>query len=189
MNLQGLCDIQGQAEKCCLLRPILVEECNQDKTSSMKSCALSPPTYVTLNPQLFITPVQWQSKWKAVRTCTSNNILFFSSWPWKKLLPLTFIAICRQCMGINVLMLAQLVGYGSLHKKMRGKKVCVTKQGRGGQWLQQTSLIKNASLIRMRVSSECVEEMICIGIGEDYVEKWLCTVVIKGKVHLFFCFT
>jgi hypothetical protein len=34
-----------------------VEENTRDKTGSMKSCDLSPPTYVTLNPQLFITPV------------------------------------------------------------------------------------------------------------------------------------
>jgi hypothetical protein len=35
---------------------------------------ISPPPYITLNPQLSITPVQCQSKWKAVRTCSSNNV-------------------------------------------------------------------------------------------------------------------
>jgi len=35
---------------------------------------------------------------------------------------------------------------------------------------------------------ERIEEMICIEIGGDYVEKWLCTVVIKGEVRLFFLF-
>jgi hypothetical protein len=36
---------------------------------------------------------------------------------------------------------------------------------------------------------ECREEITGIEVGGDYVEKWLCTVVIKVKVYLFFCFT
>ena len=47
--------------------------------------------------------------------------------------------------GDNVLMQGQSdVGYGSLGKKTGRKQVCMTKQGRGGQWLQQVGLIKNA---------------------------------------------
>jgi hypothetical protein len=47
--------------------------------------------------------------------------------------------------GDNVLMWGQSdVVYGSLSKKKGRKQVCVTKQGWGGQWLQQAGLIKNS---------------------------------------------
>jgi len=45
-----------------------------DKTGSTQSRDTSPPPYVAMNPQLSITPVQCQSKWKAVRTNASNNV-------------------------------------------------------------------------------------------------------------------
>jgi hypothetical protein len=45
------------------------------KTGPMQSHDISPPSYITLNPLLSITPVQRQSKWKAVRMCSSNSVL------------------------------------------------------------------------------------------------------------------
>ena len=75
-----------------------------DKTSSTQSHDISPPPYITLNPQLSITPTQCRSKWKAVRTFGSNNVPLSSSPLGKKFLPLTFIAACWQCRGIIVLM-------------------------------------------------------------------------------------
>jgi len=74
-----------------------------DKTSSTQSHDISPP-HVTLKPQLSTTPVQCQSKWKVMTKCGSNNVAFSSSWLWTKFLPWTFIAMCRHCVGINVLM-------------------------------------------------------------------------------------
>ena len=48
----------------------------------MPSCDISPPSYLTSNPELPVILDQCQSKWKAVRTCSSNNVLLLSSWLW-----------------------------------------------------------------------------------------------------------
>lgn len=72
-----------------------------DKNSTKQSRDVSLPTYVNLNTRLSIIPVQCQSKWKAVSTYGSNSVPFLSSGLRKKFLPLTFIAVCRQCAGDN----------------------------------------------------------------------------------------
>jgi len=87
-----------------------------DKTGSTQPHDISHSPYITLNPQLSITPAQCQSKWKAARTNGSKQravIEFLTA--DKQSLPSTIGAVCRQCVGWNVLTWAQLdFGYSSL---------------------------------------------------------------------------
>ena len=63
--------------------------------------------------------------------------------------------------GINMLMATQSdFGYGSLSKKL-GKEICVRKQGRESQWLQQDGIKK-----LVKGWEECIE------VEGDYMEKW-----------------
>ena len=55
----------------------------------MPLCDISPPPYITSNPQLSTTPVQCQSKWKAGRMCRSNNVLLYGFLTAEKIPPTT----------------------------------------------------------------------------------------------------
>jgi hypothetical protein len=79
----------------------------------MQSSDISPLPHVTLNPQLFIIPVQFQSKWKAVRMGSSSNLYHAVI----QLLTAEKIAICKHSVWIKVFMSAQTdFQYGSLKR-------------------------------------------------------------------------
>jgi len=52
-------------------------------------------------------------------------------------------------------------GYGGLSKMSWGKQVCVTKQGRGGQWLLQDEIQNLLNIWQKWIEVEA-----------DYMEKW-----------------
>ena len=66
--------LQGRAATSASSVVYFIRVMKIDKTSFTQSCDISSLTCVTLNPQLPITPVQCQSKWKAVGTNSSNNM-------------------------------------------------------------------------------------------------------------------
>ena len=107
-----------------------------DKTGSRQSRDSSRPPYVTLNPQISVTPVQYQSKWKAVRPCGSKNVPSLIYWLRKKIFPIVYHHRLQAGYGENVLMSGQLdVCYGSLSisKCGGGEQICFAKQGQGVQ--------------------------------------------------------
>ena len=82
----------------------LLEKRKLYKAGSTQPRDISPLTYVTTNLQPSVTPVHRKSQWKAVRTNGSIGVQLLISEGRKKLHHLISIAICRQCIGINVLM-------------------------------------------------------------------------------------
>jgi hypothetical protein len=67
---------------------IFIRVVKLDKTRLTQLRDFSPPPYVTSNPQPSVTPVQYQSKRKAVRTFDSKNVPLLSYCVTKKKSPL-----------------------------------------------------------------------------------------------------
>ena len=130
--------IRGPAEKFCLLCHIF-DQNNENlyRTVSTQSRDISPPPHVTLNSQLSITPVQCQSKWKAVRTRRLQSCRCGVTNDGEKSLLSTFHGLLQavygdKCVDVGTVRLANVPLFESWGPK-DGKQECqcqgVTQKG------------------------------------------------------------